>query len=163
MQLSLGVTLLRGLDDRRSLGRVRHLDHEAAFDEQIQVALARQPAPGAQGPVAEGLLDLLERHGFAEVIANLHYFPETIREHFGEDVAGARQETNVGRNRSQRAAVFNQDGLGIEIDIEVVVKNQLAAIHDVHVAENVKKRRVALSWRPVDIATSRLHENRELT
>src|SRR5580693_6694326 len=35
-------------------------------------------------PVMERIVELLDEHGFREVIANLHYFPETIREHFGE-------------------------------------------------------------------------------
>jgi mannose-1-phosphate guanylyltransferase len=40
--------------------------------------------PVLDRPVMEHIVDLLERHGFSEVIANLHYFPETIREHFGD-------------------------------------------------------------------------------
>jgi mannose-1-phosphate guanylyltransferase/mannose-1-phosphate guanylyltransferase/phosphomannomutase len=30
------------------------------------------------------IVDLLDRHGITEVIANLHYFPDTIREYFGD-------------------------------------------------------------------------------
>ena len=30
------------------------------------------------------ILDLLDRHGYDEVIANLHYFPDTIRDYFGD-------------------------------------------------------------------------------
>jgi len=32
----------------------------------------------------EHIVDLLDQHDFDEVIANLHYFPDSIREHFGE-------------------------------------------------------------------------------
>jgi mannose-1-phosphate guanylyltransferase/mannose-1-phosphate guanylyltransferase/phosphomannomutase len=39
--------------------------------------------PVLDRPVMEHILDLLDRHGFGEVIANLHYFPDSIREHFG--------------------------------------------------------------------------------
>ena len=35
-------------------------------------------------PVMEHILRLLARHGFDDVIANLHYFPDLIREHFGD-------------------------------------------------------------------------------
>jgi mannose-1-phosphate guanylyltransferase/mannose-1-phosphate guanylyltransferase/phosphomannomutase len=42
--------------------------------------------PVLDRPVMEHILDLLDRHSFNEVIANLHYFPETIREHFGERI-----------------------------------------------------------------------------
>jgi mannose-1-phosphate guanylyltransferase/mannose-1-phosphate guanylyltransferase/phosphomannomutase len=40
--------------------------------------------PVLDRPVMAHILDLLERHGFQEVIANLHYFPDTIRSYFGE-------------------------------------------------------------------------------
>ena len=39
-------------------------------------------------PVMEHILRLLARHGFDDVVANLHYFPDLIREHFGD---GSRQ------------------------------------------------------------------------
>ena len=39
-------------------------------------------------PVMEHIMRLLARHGFDDVIANLHYFPDLIREHFGD---GSRQ------------------------------------------------------------------------
>ena len=39
--------------------------------------------PVLDRPVMEHILDLLARHGFEEVIANLHYFPQTIRDYFG--------------------------------------------------------------------------------
>jgi mannose-1-phosphate guanylyltransferase len=40
--------------------------------------------PVANRPVIEHLLRLLAREGFGEVIANLHWFPETIREPLGD-------------------------------------------------------------------------------
>src|SRR6202451_969013 len=40
--------------------------------------------PVLDRPVMAHIIDLLDRHGFDEVIANLHYFPETISEHFGD-------------------------------------------------------------------------------
>jgi mannose-1-phosphate guanylyltransferase len=46
--------------------------------------ITKPMVPVLDRPVMEHIVDLLERHGFNEVIANLHYFPETIREHFGE-------------------------------------------------------------------------------
>jgi mannose-1-phosphate guanylyltransferase/mannose-1-phosphate guanylyltransferase/phosphomannomutase len=35
-------------------------------------------------PVMEHILRLLERHGFDDVVANLHYFPDLIRDRFGD-------------------------------------------------------------------------------
>jgi mannose-1-phosphate guanylyltransferase len=43
--------------------------------------------PVANRPVMEHILLLLRRHGFTEVIANLHWFPDTIRDHFGDGSA----------------------------------------------------------------------------
>src|SRR5271167_3233567 len=43
--------------------------------------------PVLDRPVMEHILDLLDRHSIGPVIANLHYFPDTIREHFGERLA----------------------------------------------------------------------------
>jgi mannose-1-phosphate guanylyltransferase len=43
--------------------------------------------PVVNRPVMEHILELLPRHGFGEVIANLHWFPETIRERFGDGSA----------------------------------------------------------------------------
>jgi mannose-1-phosphate guanylyltransferase/mannose-1-phosphate guanylyltransferase/phosphomannomutase len=46
--------------------------------------LTKPMVPVLDRPVMEHILDLLARHGFTEVIANLHYFPDTIRAYFGE-------------------------------------------------------------------------------
>jgi mannose-1-phosphate guanylyltransferase len=40
--------------------------------------------PVANRPVIDHILRLLARHGFVEVIANLHWFPEAIRGHLGD-------------------------------------------------------------------------------
>jgi mannose-1-phosphate guanylyltransferase/mannose-1-phosphate guanylyltransferase/phosphomannomutase len=45
--------------------------------------ITKPMVPVLDRPVMEHIVDLLDRHGFERVIANLHYFPDTIREHFG--------------------------------------------------------------------------------
>jgi mannose-1-phosphate guanylyltransferase/mannose-1-phosphate guanylyltransferase/phosphomannomutase len=40
--------------------------------------------PVLDRPVMAHIVDLLDRHGFDETIANLHYFPDSIRDYFGE-------------------------------------------------------------------------------
>jgi mannose-1-phosphate guanylyltransferase len=40
--------------------------------------------PVVNRPIMEHILGLLPRHGFGEVIANLHWFPDTIRDRFGD-------------------------------------------------------------------------------
>lgn len=46
--------------------------------------ITKPMVPVLDRPVMEHIVELLERHGFDEVIANLHYFPDSIREYFGE-------------------------------------------------------------------------------
>jgi mannose-1-phosphate guanylyltransferase/mannose-1-phosphate guanylyltransferase/phosphomannomutase len=46
--------------------------------------ITKPMVPVLDRPVMGHILDLLDRHSFEHVIANLHYFPETIRDHFGE-------------------------------------------------------------------------------
>ena len=46
--------------------------------------ITKPMVPVLDRPVMAHILDLLDRHGFEHVIANLHYFPESIRDYFGE-------------------------------------------------------------------------------
>jgi mannose-1-phosphate guanylyltransferase len=52
--------------------------------------------PVLDRPVMAHIVDLLDRHGFAEVISNLHYFPESIREYFGERLTYRAEEELLG-------------------------------------------------------------------
>jgi mannose-1-phosphate guanylyltransferase len=57
--------------------RLRPLTHE----------ITKPMVPVLDRPVMEHIIDLLDRHSFEQVIANLHHFPETIRDHFGERIS----------------------------------------------------------------------------
>jgi mannose-1-phosphate guanylyltransferase len=46
--------------------------------------ITKPMVPVLDRPVMEHIVDLLDRHGFDRVIANLHYFPDSIRDHFGD-------------------------------------------------------------------------------
>jgi mannose-1-phosphate guanylyltransferase/mannose-1-phosphate guanylyltransferase/phosphomannomutase len=59
--------------------------------------------PVLDRPVMEHILDLLERHGFDEVIANLHYFPDSIKEYFGERLSYRFEEELLGTAGGVRA------------------------------------------------------------
>src|SRR5437016_5004854 len=54
--------------------------------------------PVLDRPVMAHILDLLRRHGFGrdDVIANLHYFPDTIRGYFGDELAYRFEEELLG-------------------------------------------------------------------
>ncbi len=45
--------------------------------------ITKPMVPVLDRPVMEHIVDLLDAHGFEHVIANLHYFPDSIREYFG--------------------------------------------------------------------------------
>src|ERR1700722_3418061 len=59
--------------------------------------------PVLDRPVMEHILDLLSRHGFDEVIANLHYFPDSIKEYFGERISYRVEEELLGTAGGVRA------------------------------------------------------------
>jgi mannose-1-phosphate guanylyltransferase len=50
----------------------------------ITYEMPKPMVPVLNRPVMEHILELLARHGFTEVIANLHWFPELIRDRFGD-------------------------------------------------------------------------------
>jgi mannose-1-phosphate guanylyltransferase len=50
----------------------------------ITFDMPKPMVPVLNRPVMEHILRLLARHGFAEAIANLHWFPDLIRDHFGD-------------------------------------------------------------------------------
>ncbi len=50
----------------------------------ITYEMPKPMVPVLNRPVMEHILRLLSRHGFTETIANLHWFPELIQDHFGD-------------------------------------------------------------------------------
>jgi mannose-1-phosphate guanylyltransferase len=50
----------------------------------ITYDMPKPMVPVLNKPVMEHILRLLTRHGFTEVVANLHWFPELIQEYFGD-------------------------------------------------------------------------------
>gem|GEM_PF-6250807 len=73
-----------------------HASLPLELDAHVREAVEREGDRPAFPPTRRDALilggtvfDLLDRHAFREVIANLHYFPQTIRDHFGETLAMA--------------------------------------------------------------------------
>ncbi len=58
--------------------------------------ITKPMVPVLDRPVMEHIVELLGRHGFDEVIANLHYFPDSIREYFGERLQYRVEEELLG-------------------------------------------------------------------
>jgi mannose-1-phosphate guanylyltransferase len=52
----------------------------------ITYEIAKPMVPVLDRPVMGHIVDLLERHGVEQIVANLHHFPEPIRDYFGERI-----------------------------------------------------------------------------
>ena len=65
--------------------------------------ITKPMVPVLDRPVMEHIVELLERHGFEEIVANLHYFPETISDYFGERLAYRVEEELLGTAGGVRA------------------------------------------------------------
>lgn len=52
----------------------------------ITYELPKPMVPVIDRPVMAHIVDLLKSQGITEIIANLHYFPETIQEYFGDEL-----------------------------------------------------------------------------
>ncbi len=65
--------------------------------------ITKPMVPVLDRPVMAHILDLLDRHGFEQTIANLHYFPDSIREHFGERLTYRYEEELLGTAGGVRA------------------------------------------------------------
>jgi len=74
--------------------------------------LPKPMVPVLDRPVMAHILDLLDRNGFDDVIANLHYFPDTIRDHFGDRLTYRYEEELLGTAGGVRncADFLTQDG-----------------------------------------------------
>jgi mannose-1-phosphate guanylyltransferase/mannose-1-phosphate guanylyltransferase/phosphomannomutase len=65
--------------------------------------ITKPMVPVLDRPVMAHIVDLLDRYGFEDVIANLHYFPETIREHFGDRLSYRYEPELLGTAGGVRA------------------------------------------------------------
>ena len=73
--------------------------------------ITKPMVPVLDRPVMAHILDLLDRHGFEDVIANLHYHPDSIREYFGDRLSYRYEEELLGTAGGVRACAdfFGED------------------------------------------------------
>ncbi|HEY7953457.1 MAG TPA: NDP-sugar synthase [Solirubrobacteraceae bacterium] len=98
--------------------------------------ITKPMVPVLDRPVMAHILDLLDRHGFEDVIANLHYFPDSIKKHFGERLEYRYEEELLGTAGGVRACseFFGEDAFLIisgdaltDIDLGAFVARHRAA------------------------------------
>ena len=62
----------------------------------ITYEIAKPMVPVLDRPVMAHIVDLLERSGVERIVANLHHFPDQIRDYFGESVTYRYEEELLG-------------------------------------------------------------------
>jgi mannose-1-phosphate guanylyltransferase/mannose-1-phosphate guanylyltransferase/phosphomannomutase len=104
----------------------------------VTYEMPKPMVPVLNRPVMEHILELLERHGFREVIANLHWFPELIKGHFGDgsrlgvELSYSEEEELLGTAGGVRnAAAFLGDSF-LVISADAVTDVDLGAMRDFH-------------------------------
>ncbi len=114
--------------------------------------ITKPMVPVLDRPVMEHILDLLDRHGFDEVIANLHYFPDSIREHFGERLRYHCEEELLGTAGGVRACAsfFGEEPF-------VVISGD--ALTDIDLSALVARHREAGGI--ATLAVKQVHDTRE--
>src|SRR6202795_973740 len=89
--------------------------------------------PVLDRPVMEHILDLLGRHGFEQVIANLHYFPDTIRDYFGDRISYRYEQELLGTAGGVRAcADFFGDEAFLVVSGDALTDIDLGALSACH-------------------------------
>jgi len=95
--------------------------------------ITKPMVPVLDRPVMEHILDLLARHSFEQVIANLHYFPDSIREYFGSRISYHYEPELLGTAGGVRAcADFLGDQSFLVISGDALTDIDLAAMAAAH-------------------------------
>ncbi|MHB8243548.1 MAG: sugar phosphate nucleotidyltransferase [Solirubrobacteraceae bacterium] len=95
--------------------------------------ITKPMVPVLDRPVMEHILDLLDRHSFESVIANLHYFPDSIKDYFGERISYRFEEELLGTAGGVRAcAEFFGDEPFLVISGDALTDIDLTALAERH-------------------------------
>jgi mannose-1-phosphate guanylyltransferase/mannose-1-phosphate guanylyltransferase/phosphomannomutase len=104
----------------------------------ITYAMPKPMVPVVNRPVMEHIARLLARHGFTETIANLHWFPDLIRDHFGDgsrfgiELSYSYEELLLGTSGGVRnAAEFLGDSF-LVISGDALTDIDLTAMREFH-------------------------------
>lgn len=72
--------------------------------------LPKPMVPVLDRPVMAHIVDLLDRYGYDDVVANLHYFPQTIRDYFGDRLTYREEPELLGTAGGVRNCADFLDG-----------------------------------------------------
>ncbi len=95
--------------------------------------ITKPMVPVLDRPVMEHILALLDCHSFESVIANLHYFPDSIKDYFGERLSYRFEEELLGTAGGVRAcAEFFGDEPFLVISGDALTDIDLTALAERH-------------------------------
>jgi len=104
----------------------------------ITYGVPKPMVPVVNRPVMEHIVRLLARHGFTEIVANLHWFPQTIESHFGDgsafgvELSYSHEEQLLGTSGGVRnVADFLGDSF-LVISGDALTDIDLAAMREFH-------------------------------
>jgi mannose-1-phosphate guanylyltransferase len=99
----------------------------------ITFQVPKPMVPVLDRPVMAHIVQLCERQGFDELIANLHWFPETIKSYFGDRLTYRYEEELLGAAGGVRnAADFFGDDLVVVVSGDVLTDIDLNALVERH-------------------------------
>ncbi len=104
----------------------------------ITYSVPKPMVPVLNRPVMEHILGLLRGHGFDEVIANLHWFPESITEYFGDgsdfgiELSYSREDALLGTAGGVSNASHFFDGDFLVISGDALTDIDLSAMREFH-------------------------------
>jgi mannose-1-phosphate guanylyltransferase len=102
----------------------------------VTYEMPKPMVPVLNRPVMEHILELLARHGFSEVIANLHWFPDLIKGHFGDgsrlgvELSYSEEEELLGTAGGVRNAAGFLGESFLVISADAVTDVDLAAMRE---------------------------------
>ena len=96
--------------------------------------ITKPMVPVLDRPVMEHILDLLDEHRFGPVIANLHYFPDSIREYFGDRISYRYEPELLGTAGGVRACAefFGADPF-LVISGDALTDIDLTSLYGAHI------------------------------
>jgi mannose-1-phosphate guanylyltransferase/mannose-1-phosphate guanylyltransferase/phosphomannomutase len=120
----------------------------------ITYEIPKPMVPVLGTPVMAHIVELLRRHGFVEVIANLHHFPDAVRDHFGDgsdhgiELSYSYEEALLGTAGGVRnVAGFFGDESFLVISGDALTDIDLSAMRQAHESHDGI---ATLATRPVD-------------
>jgi mannose-1-phosphate guanylyltransferase len=107
----------------------------------ITYALPKPLAPVVNRPIMEHIVELLRGHGYTELVSNLSYLPEQIRDHFGNgerfgvELTWSYEEELLGTAggvRKVRDFLLEDDGSFLVLGADALTDVDLASLREFH-------------------------------